>query len=53
MSYARITNPTGTVTLCPDGCDVPTVEVDLGDGRTCRVHCGTYRPACPTRPAAR
>ncbi|WP_329793570.1 hypothetical protein V1227_17065 [Lentzea sp. DG1S-22] len=37
-----------TVRDCPDGCDLPTVQVDPGFGEPVWVHAGTYSYACPT-----
>lgn len=44
----RIPDP-GTARNCKFGCGLMTVIADLGDGRTVRIHCGTFRPGCPGR----
>jgi hypothetical protein len=44
----RIPDPDGTARNCKYACGLMTVIADLGDGRTMRVHCGTFSPNCPT-----
>lgn len=39
------------VRKCPRGCGLLTVVARLGDGRTTRVHCGTWRSTCPGQTA--
>lgn len=51
MSVTRIPDPTNTVQPCPGGCGLPTVMAEIGHGRSLRVHCGTYTPACRPAPA--
>ncbi|MEU7528970.1 hypothetical protein AB0A74_24790 [Saccharothrix sp. NPDC042600] len=45
-----IPDPDNTARNCPAGCGLTTVLADLGDGRKVRVHCGTFRTACPGQP---
>ncbi|WP_309110274.1 hypothetical protein [Saccharothrix sp.] len=45
-----IPDPDGTAHACKKGCGLTTVLAVMGDGRPVRVHCGTFRTACPGQP---
>lgn len=53
MSVAFVRVLTQTVQDCPSGCDLKTVQVDIGFGEPVWVHAGTYEYRCPQEPARR